>query len=279
MIRINKTVNIPNILSTIGAAQTTILQNAYAANPNQYTSRAGVPVNRITKFKFDNGIYGHETVKAQLKKDQHNKCCFCESKFSDNSFGDVEHFRPKGAYKVNGSRGLTYPGYYWLAYDWNNLMYSCEICNRSFKKNLFPLSNELTRKPNHCHANLLANEVRLLINPNEEDPSNFITFNEEVPVAVNGCLKGSTSIRVFGLERLNNTRQEYLIALSLALVFSQIDPTNNIQIDLAMQTFNFTRQEVIDKINSSVQLRDSAAKDTAKFSYCVRCKFPYLPTV
>lgn len=281
MIKINKTASIPNILSTtgIGATETLYLENAYTANPNLYESIVGVPAKNIEKFQFDNNVYGHGTVKAQLKIDQHDKCCFCEAKFSDNSFGDVEHFRPKGAYKRNGNRSLTYPGYYWLAYDWNNLMYSCEVCNRSFKKNQFPLRNETTRKPNHTHANLLTNEDRLLINPNEEDPSTFITFKEEVPVPVNGSLKGSTSIRAYGLERLNNTRLEYINVLSLALIFSKIDPADDAQVNLAMQAFNFTRQEVLDKINSSVQLRDSAAKDTAKFAYCIRCKFPNLPTV
>lgn len=279
MIKINKTANIPNVLSTGGITETTNLQNSFTANPNQFTSAVGVPTNAITKFQFDNSIYGHDTVKTQLKTDQHDKCCFCEAKFSDNSFGDVEHFRPKGAYKKNGSRNLTYPGYYWLAYDWNNLMYSCEICNRSFKKNQYPLGDETTRKPNHNHLNPLVDEDRLLINPIEEDPSIFITFREEVPVAVNGNLKGSVSIEVYGLERMNNSRLEYLRILDLALIFSQIDPMNNVQVTLAMQTFNFSRQEVIDKISSSVQLRDSAAKDTAKFAHCVRCKFPNLPTL
>lgn len=281
MIRINKTANIPNILSPtgIGATETLNLENAYIANPKLYNSRVGVPARNIVKFQFYNNVYGDDTVKTQLKIDQHHKCCFCEAKFSDNSFGDVEHFRPKGAYKRNGNGSLTYPGYYWLAYDWNNLMYSCEICNRSFKKNLFSLGNETTRKPNHTHANLLTNEDRLLINPNEEDPSTFITFKEEVPVPVNGSLKGSTSIKAYGLERLNNTRLEHIKTLSLALKFSDIDPANNNQVSLAMQTFNLTRQDVIDMINSSVQLRDSAAKDTAKFAHCVRCKFPQLPTV
>jgi uncharacterized protein (TIGR02646 family) len=279
MIRINKIGLAPAILATFGTTETTALQNEYNANGIQYTSRAGVPVRSIRKFKFDRTIYGNETVKTQLKNDQHEKCCFCEAKFSDNSYGDVEHFRPKGAYKVKGAKRLTYPGYYWLAYDWNNLLYSCEICNRSFKKNQFPLTAEATRKSSHIHANNLVNEDRLLINPNEEDPRAFITFREEVPVPVGGSVKGITSIKAFGLERMNDSRLEYLKLLGGLLAFREIDITDNIQVNLAMRMFNFTRQEVLDKVADATLFFNNAATDRGKFAHCVRCKFPHLPIV
>jgi hypothetical protein len=279
MIRINKIGIAPAILTTSGNTKTTTLQNEYDANGIQYTSRTGVSTKSIRKFKFDKTIYGSKTVKTQLKTDQHDKCCFCEAKFSDNSYGDVEHFRPKGGYKKSGSKSLTYPGYYWLAYDWNNLMYSCEICNRSFKKNQFPLNTEVTRKSNHSHPNTLENEDSLLINPNLEDPSSFITFNEEVPIPVSGNLKGKTSIKAYGLERMNDSRLEYLKLLGSLLAFREIDITDDSQVSLAMRMFNFTRQEVLDKVDDAIQFFNHAATDRGKFAHCVRCKFPHLPTV
>ena len=48
---------------------------------------------------------------------------------------------------------------------------------------------------------------------------------------------------------------------------------------LAMDAFNFTRQEVLDKVNNATLFFNNAAKDTSKFSLCVRSKFPDLPTV
>ena len=94
---------------------------------------------------------------------------------------DVEHFRPKGAYQKLNSTNLTYPGYYWLAYNWDNLMLSCEKCNRSYKRNQFPLQTEATRKLFHNHPNSIPNEDPLLINPNFEDPSVHIIFFKEAP--------------------------------------------------------------------------------------------------
>jgi len=212
-----------------------------------------------------------------LPCDQYEKCCFCESKFLETSHGDVEHFRPKGAYKILNAKSLTYPGYYWLAYDWSNLLFSCERCNRSYKRSSFPLQNETTRKPFHDHANLLANEDCLLVNPNLEDPAVFITFKEETPMPVAGNLKGKKTIEAFGLERLNSTRLDYLRILELALIFTDIDPTNDNQLNLAMKTFNFSKAQVKEKIAKATNLYNSAAKDTAKFAHCVRCKFPHLP--
>ena len=249
----------------------------YNINPKNYSSGLGVLSKNITKMHFDNTIYGDATVKAQLKIDQHNKCCFWESKFTDTSYGDVEHFRPKKAYKKNGAKSLTYPGYYWLAYNWNNLLFSCEICNRKYKRNEFPLDNELTRKPFHSHPNLLSNEDRLLINPIEDNPSDYITFKEEIPIPKNGSRKGATSIKVFGLERLNESRLENLKAIKSALTFLNVDETNIVEVNSAAFFFKIKPADLIELINSAKTLYNSVAKDTAKFSLCVRCNFPNLP--
>lgn len=171
MIQIHKSPNVPQILQQDGNTATTDLTNAYQANPVLFTSRPDVPPRQIEKMSFDSSIYGAQSVKAQLIAEQHGKCCFCEAFFSDNSYGDVERFRPKKAYKKLGDRTLTYPGYYWLAYDWHNLMFSCEKCNRKYKRNDFPLNNEGTRALNHHAAHLVRHEDTLLINPLEEDPS------------------------------------------------------------------------------------------------------------
>ncbi|MGR8934038.1 MAG: hypothetical protein ACU837_06555 [Gammaproteobacteria bacterium] len=91
-------------------------------------------MNGTRKFRFDNTVYGHKTVKETLNAMQHGNCCFCESKITHISFGDVEHFRPKAGYKQNGTEKLQTPGYYWLVYDWENLLLSCERCNREYNK-------------------------------------------------------------------------------------------------------------------------------------------------
>ena len=276
MIRINKSPNIPAILTTQGQTERLALEQQYQANPQNYTSAPNRQNRSLSKFSFEAAIYGDASVKDQLKHDQHDKCCFCEAKFSDNSFGDVEHFRPKGAYKRTGARTLTFPGYYWLAYDWENLMYSCEKCNRSYKKNHFPLSNEATRKPYHNHLNPLSGEATLLVNPYQEDPTLHIGFREEQPIPLSP--KGQSSIAAYGLERLNDSRLTHLTSLEIVLKFCNIDLADQTQINAAMVALRLSQPEIRDLVDKANQLYNSAARDSAKYASCVRCKFPYLPT-
>jgi hypothetical protein len=46
---------------------------------------------------------------------------------------------------------LEQPGYFWLAYVWANLFLACQLCNQSFKKNLFPLADPAKRARSHLH--------------------------------------------------------------------------------------------------------------------------------
>lgn len=279
MIRINKSPVAPPILSGNGAAQTIVLNTVYGNNPHLYTSAPGVKNRSLKSLAIDSNIYGDATVKTQLKADQHQKCCFCESQFTKTSYGDVEHFRPKTAYKKTGTKGYVYPGYYWLSYDWTNLLFSCEICNRTYKKNEFPLGNELTRKLFHDHLNLITNEDRLLIDPTIEDPAAFITFNQEVPVPVGGSVKGAKTIEVLELDRMNDTRLTHIKALQVLKVLTNIDPMDEDQLNQAVVVLKTPKSELIKAINSANEIFGNAAKDTAKYAHCVRCNFPELPVV
>lgn len=165
------------------------------------------------EFDFDKEIYGHKTVKQALRDAQHDKCCYCEAKFVANSPGDVEHFRPKSAYQQKTGDKLSKPGYYWLAYSWENLFFSCEICNRSHKKNLFPLNNPARRAASHSDD--LSQEEPLLIHPTDDNPENFISFRGAIVFAVEGQAKGTTTIKSTGLDRvmLEGERRVYLETL------------------------------------------------------------------
>ena len=86
----------------------------------------------------------------------------------------------------------------WLAYEWSNLFYSCQLCNQQFKKNLFPLRDN--RKRAHPKTRSVANEEPLLIDP-AQDPAPYIGFRDEYAFAVAGCREGETTIESLGLNR------------------------------------------------------------------------------
>jgi len=211
VIRINRKLPAPAVLAN-GTALIAAMDAALLADPVDAGS-AKAP------FEFTNGIYGDKTVKDALKEMQHGKCAYCEGDFLAFCYGDVEHYRPKGfSQQAKGSR-KTYPGYYWLAYDWSNLVLSCELCNRARKRNLFPLRNPGVRAKAPQH---LAHEEPLLLDPaGAIDPREHIRFNANVPEACSDSDMGAASIDLYGLDRLklNGLRLERLgHAKALAII-------------------------------------------------------------
>lgn len=141
---------------------------------------------------FDSKIFGHKNVKGALKDDQNDKCAYCESSLT-GSFANVEHYRPKTEYKEDNISKK--PGYYWLAYDWNNLFYSCDECNGQARKgNKFPLRDPNTRNITNKD---ISKEEPLIINPAIEDPQEHICFHKHIAVATSD--KGKETIRIFDL--------------------------------------------------------------------------------
>jgi uncharacterized protein (TIGR02646 family) len=202
MIRVVKPAKAPAILTTKGEAKKNELVAEY--------ERGG------RSFKFDSKVYGNKSVKEALKRAQHDKCFLCESKISHISYGDVEHFRPKAAYRQRASGKLETPGYYWLAYDWDNLFLACQTCNQVFKKNLFPLATPNTRATSHKES--VNKEDPLFVDPSVDDPEHLISFRREVSYPPRHDPRGKTTIEGLGLNRpmLNERRLEhYELLLSL----------------------------------------------------------------
>lgn len=218
MIRIDKPDQPPSILKTKGKAQRCGLSSAYSRASNAYQSGS-------RKFSFDSEIYAHDTVKRALLAAQHDKCAFCESKITHISYGDVEHFRPKAGYRQNNSEALSTPGYYWLAYEWDNLLLSCQLCNQRYKKNLFPLVDPATRATSH-HDDL-TQETPLFIQPAADHPEQYISFRREIPYAINDNARGESTIKSLGLDRttLNERRLDRYEVLRHLYILIQLDPS------------------------------------------------------
>lgn len=203
MIRITKKAAhaVPNVLLTKGVALTNTLIARYDAGERSFGSG-----------DFDSAVYGHEKVKEALIDIQDYKCCFCESKIGHISYGDVEHFRPKAGW-VQDNEDLNKPGYYWTAYDWDNLLLSCQLCNQRYKKNYFPLNNPGKRALSHNMD--ISNEDPIFIHPANDNPEKHIIFKDEIPVAIDD--KGDKTIIKLGLDRelLNEQRRQKLTPIRI----------------------------------------------------------------
>ena len=226
MNRIKKPTQAPAILRTRGVKAARKLCEQYDADSEAY--------GKGTKqFKFATGIYRDKSVKEALQKAQHGKCAFCESKVSHVAYGDVEHFRPKAGFRQQPDDPLVQPGYYWLAYEWSNLLFCCQLCNQRFKSNHFPLTDPNRRAKSHNDD--IANERPLLINPAVEDPAQFLEFRENRVYAIGGNARGERTIEVFGLNR------KELVDMRLAwfLWFRELIP-------LVIQLIN-TREKIVSE--------------------------------
>ena len=140
----------------------------------------------------------HTVVRETLKKAQNGKCCFCEGKFAAFAAADVEHYRPKGAVRQKEKSKAVLPGYFWLAYSWENLYWCCQVCNRSNKRDFFPLKDPAKRA--RSHADNLAEEEPLILDPGGlDDPSEHIGFHQELAVGLTEV--GTNTIQLIGLNR------------------------------------------------------------------------------
>lgn len=208
MIRVVKPDEPPSILKEKGRRATERLREAFdEGRLDDLRSERG----------FDRRLYGAKVVKEALIRAQHGKCAFCESRITHVSYGDVEHFRPKAAYHQREGEPLERPGYYWLAYEWTNLFFACQICNQRHKKNLFPLKSPKRRARSHHDG--LDEEKPLLIDPGAEDPRAFIGFRAEMAYPLRDNARGRETIEALGLNReeMVESRRECLARIKVAI--------------------------------------------------------------
>jgi hypothetical protein len=146
------------------------------------------------------------------------KCAYCESVITATSFGDAEHYRPKGKVTVKGRDIEGHPGYYWLAYHWKNLVPACQRCNSDHGKlTQFPVAKRHVRT--HLEGldpdSLDKLEEPLILHPYndnpDDDPRNHIQFGlRGIAAARKGSQRGKETVKTCNLNRgdLLELRQE-----------------------------------------------------------------------
>lgn len=162
-------------------------------------------------LSFNTGLYGSEQVRSALNISHYGKCAFCEVIIEPAATAQVEHFRPKGAVINEGSGTLQRPGYFYLAYQWDNLLLACPKCNSAtYKGNRFPLRDERQRAASKAE---LSREKPLLLNPFLEDPRKRIHFRRGVAFPIKGDTIADVTIKLLGLNRepLVDARREHLV--------------------------------------------------------------------
>ena len=181
-----------------------------------------------------------------------DKCAYCETRVLRSSY-HAEHFRPKGrvtvkvknqftAVKTQDEEGkeIEHPGYFWLAYNWANLVPSCNDCNTARgKRDQFPVKKAFIAvkrftdvEAANLKRNLIESPLRkgvyflqpedlnileepLLLHPYVDDPTEHLVFGDFGMVTAredetgNPSEKGEQSIKAYDLkaEKLRIARQ------------------------------------------------------------------------
>jgi hypothetical protein len=164
--------------------------------------------------------------KAELSRAQYMKCAFCEGRAIGQGFGDVEHYSPKGEVQSLRDQGaeradlanvdgrttdlLSPIGYWWLAYEWDNYILACAICNQQWKRAIFPI----VEGRGGSEPRRGAVETPLLLHPFRGPvPSEHLEFGSLGEVkARNGSAYGHETIRTVGLDRPSLREQRRALA-------------------------------------------------------------------
>ena len=173
-------------------------------------------------------------VREALWKLHHGKCCYCERKREIKRESDIEHYRPKSAV----SEASDHPGYWWLAYEWSNYLYSCKPCNETHKRNFFPLLDGSPRATGPNQDTSIERPV--LLNPIDDDPESCISYDWQTGAGVyvmaigrDDQRRGSETIEILKLNRLMEDRAELLSLLKIladALIYAQ-EQNNQLKVD------------------------------------------------
>lgn len=147
----------------------------------------------------------------------HQKCAYCELRLpAGQRKGDVEHYRPKArARRIDGKvvkvlRGgveIDHPGYFWLAYDYMNLLPACSACNRragdaasgvnTGKSDIFPtLDDRWAVRPEDVPT-----ERPALLNPWLDDPTQHLLFDPDTGLVAGKSNRGRITVSLLGLNR------------------------------------------------------------------------------
>jgi len=171
------------------------------------------------KISFNRDVYAHRDVKTVLLRCQHNKCAYCESIVRRHP-GCVEHFRPKSGFQQMKSEKIAKPGYYWLAYEWDNLLFACHDCN-NHKGTSFPLANPKKRAKDHGYK--IGRESPLLIDPSKEDPALFIRFRDEIAHPIDNSIRAKSTIEILGLNQLKLVEDRLAVLNNIKQSINVID--------------------------------------------------------
>lgn len=232
-------------------------------------------LDSIYRDSYDDSDEKRSLVEDHLAKTYLNKCAYCERLEK----ADIEHYRPKKSVKDE-----IHDGYYWLCYEWTNLLPSCVKCNRDGAKHThFPILGRRVTVPNFLSDGTLdlnsnkvfnkplSDEIPYLLHPEIDNPELFFEFELDSSgegIRLKGIDTSGRGVKTIEICKLN--RQE----LRLHRQREVIDPfVESIEASFAKRTINEIddHELVIEITNQLDALKRNAS--TVKKSHTLLRKY------
>lgn len=178
------------------------------------------------------------------------KCAYCER----HCKAEIEHYRPKAKVTEDG----THPGYYWLCYEWSNLLPSCHECNGSGGKlNKFPVKGVRVTAPPLLTSGLpdpaqfsaqnspLIDEQPYLLHPEIDNPSEFMGVKPD---------PRGKGLKLYGTDGLNERGEQTIEICNLNRESLKINRLGKLK-DF-IKEINFTFKLLIDEVIAPTDLEE-----------------------
>ena len=192
-----------------------------------------------------------------------NKCAYCECRCK----ADIEHYRPAKAVS-----GIEHDGYYWLCYEWSNLIPACITCNREGgKHNHFPILGDRVFTPAvtadgkldlakfKAQVWPLIDEKPYLLHPEIDNPDDFFEFeidSEHKGIRIKGVDAAGRGEKTIEICKLN--RQELLLDRKDAVIDDFLEGVRG-----AFKNFGDDEDELLNRLEEAVALlKDKSVDDT-----------------
>jgi len=206
------------------------LDDFYKSN-NRSQKRYSFPFNT----RFDS------IAKPILHDRFHGKCGYCETNIETSENGIVDRFRPFNG--VRDNKEYHQDLYWWLVYDWDNLVYSCQECNQ-YKANYFPIKGTRVKLRNENFEK----EERLLINPSCDEPKLHFTYKTDGSI-ISTTEVGNQTIQLIRLNRdklilKRNDAKENIKSLVSSILTEQNLDTDRIIIAHLVDIFKGRNPEI-----------------------------------
>ena len=149
----------------------------------------------VKKVNFVSYPSIRKKIVEKLNTIYNNKCGFCESKLYESVY--IEYYRPKSKY-------------YWLFYEWSNIIPVCHACNIR-KGNRFEIEGQEILEPQQNKEEWKADsksflaEKSLLFHPEIDYPENHLYFT------INGYLHSDNHRGKYTIETCNLNRESLVV--------------------------------------------------------------------